>query len=288
MRRLGIALGMVLLLAGTTCVGYPTSVIDDRGQEIVIESAPQRIVSLNALYTQIIVDLGHADRLVALGESEDNPQEVAGLPSVGPAFSPSVELILGQAPDLVLGANDWGGERQALEDAGITVYTTPWLTDVVSLFETIRAIAATLEATEAAELLVGRIASDIIEAESTVLALPNVSAAFLYASTTQDPPYAAGGDSIESELILRAGGTNVFSELVWSPQVSFEEIFARNPQVIFTDPAQIENVLSSPFLQSLDAVANGRVYGVAGSDVTSTRVAAALRAIIAGLHESSD
>jgi len=289
MRRLGIALGACvgLLLAGIACVAYPTSVIDDRGQEIVIEGAPQRIVSLNALYTQIIVDLGHADRLVALGESEDNPQEVADLPSVGPAFSPSVEMILGQAPDLVLGANDWGGERQVLEDAGITVFTTPWLTDVVSIFDTIRAIAGTLEATEAAELLVGRIASDIIEAESTVLTLPSVSAAFLYASTTQDPPYAAGGDSIESELILRAGGTNVFSELVWSPQVSFEEILARNPQVIFTDPAQVGNVLASPFMQSLDAVANGRVYGVSGSDAASTRVANALRAIIAGLHGNS-
>jgi len=290
MRKLGTILGMgaMLLVFATAAVGYPTTVVDDRGQEITIESAPQRVVSLNALYTQIIVDLDLADHLVALGESDDNPEAVADLPSVGPAFTPNVELILGQEPDLVLGANDWGGERQALEAAGITVFTTAWLTDMVSIFDTIRAIAATLDAGEAADLLIGRIASDIIEAESTILGLPEVSAAFLYASTAEDAPYAAGGDSIESELILRAGGSNVFSELVWSPQISFEDLLDRNPEVIFTDPSQIENVLANPFMQSLDAVVNGRVYGVSGSDVTSTRVADALLAIIDGLHGTND
>lgn len=289
MKRLVNTLGtaIMLLAISLACVSYPVSVIDDRGQEIVIESAPQRIVSLNALYTQIIVDLGLADRLIAVGESEDNPAEVADLPSVGPAFSPNVELILGHEPDLVLGANDWGGERPSLETAGVHVLTTPWLTDVVSIFDTVRTIALTLDVVSAGDLLVGRIAYDIIEAESGVLGRPPVTAAFLYAATAQDPPYAAGGDSIESELVLRAGGVNVFSELVWSPQISFEEIITRDPEVIFTDPTQVENILSNALLQSVRAVSTGRVFGIRASDVASTRVATALQAVIAGLHSST-
>jgi iron complex transport system substrate-binding protein len=290
MKKLGsiVGIGAVLLAISLACVGYPISVVDDRGQEIVIESAPQRIVSLNALYSQIIVDLGLTDRLIAVADSEENPAEVADLPSVGPAFSPNVELILGHEPDLVLGANDWGGERPALEAANVTVFTTPWFTDVLSMFDTVRAIAATLDARVAGELMIGRIAVDILEAESLVLGKQKVSAAFLYASTAQDPPYAVGADSIEHELILRAGGQNAFSDLTWSSQVSFEEILTRDPEVIFTAPSQVENILGNALLQSVRAIANGHVVGISASDVASTRIADALRAMIAGLYDGNE
>lgn len=287
-KTLAFGVSALLLLVSLCGAAFPVSVVDDRGQEIVIETEPQRIVSLNALYTQILMDLGVEDRLVAIAESADNPLEVVDLPSVGLSFSPNVELIIGHEPDLVLGANDWGGERPALEAAEVIVLTTPWLTDVVSIFDTVRTIAKAVGAVSAGDLLVGRIATDIVQAESLVLGKPSVTAAFLYASTAQDPPYAAGGDSIESEVILRAGGVNVFSELIFSPQVSFEEIIARDPDVIFTDPAHVENITGNVLLQSVRAVSEGRVYGIRASDVASTRVAAALRAVIAGLHPTDD
>lgn len=290
MQRQGIVFGLCVVLCSMSFLGlgFPTTLVDDRGQEVVIQASPQRIVSLNALYTQIMVDLGLTERLVALADSEGNPADVSDLPSVGPSFSPNVELILGHEPDLVLGATDWGGERPALEAADVTVFTTAWLTDVASIFETVDAIARAVGATDAAERLVGRIAREIVELESAALGKPEITAAFLYASTRQDPPYAAGGDSIEHELILRAGGVNVFSDLVWSPQVGFEEILARNPQVIFTDPAQIQNIVDNVLLQSVDAVVEGRVIGIRASDVTSTRIADALRAVLAGLHDPEE
>ncbi len=136
--------------------------------------------------------------------------------------------------------------------------------------------------------MIGRIAADILEAESLALGRERVSAAFLYATTGQDPPYAVGSESIEHELILRAGGLNVFSELAWTSQVGFEEILARNPEVIFTAPSQVENILGNAFLQSVSAVANGRVVGIRASDVASTRIANALRAMIAGLHDINE
>jgi iron complex transport system substrate-binding protein len=276
---------MVLVaIWSTAACPYPVTVVDDRGHEVTIDEAPQRIVAVGALYVQILVDLGAVDRLVAVAESADNPSEVLGLPSVGPAFSPSVETILGFAPDLVLGPTDWGGERPALEAAGITVLSTPWITSTVSIFDTVRAVGAAVGKAVEADLVVGRIAEEILDAEYEILGLEEIPAAFLYASSPTDPPYAAGSDAIEHELIVRAGGANVFAELEWSPQVSFEEIIARDPDVIFTAPSQIENVLGNPFLQSVTAVATGRVYGVSASLVTSTRIADAFALILEGLH----
>lgn len=271
-------------LAVPASADFPLDVVDDRGREITIERAPQRIVAVGALYAQIVVDLGVVDRLVAVAASDDNPAEVATLPTVGPSFAPSIEVIVGTQPDLVLGATDWGGERPALENAGITVLTTPWLTSIGSIFATVRTIGAALGVEDAAEATIGRIATEIVEIEAAVLGRPPVSAAFLYASSPDDPPYAAGGDAIEHELIARAGGINVFSDLQFSPQVGFEQVVARDPQVIFTAPSQVNHVTGQPLFQGVSAVAEGRVVGIRASDAASTRVAAALRSMVVALH----
>jgi len=268
-----------------TTHAFPVAVIDDRGHEVTIDSLPERIVAVAALYIEIVVDLGAIDRLVAVADSPDNPTAVADLPSVGPTYAPNVELILGFEPDLVLGATDWGGERPALEAAGVAVLTTPWLTSVGAIFEAIRTIGAAIGTEQESALLVGRIAAEIVEAEAAVLGWPTVPAAFLYATSVSDPPYTAGSGAIENELILRAGGTNVFGDVEGFPQVGFEEIIVRDPQVIFTAPSQIENIVGNPLLRSVSAVANGRVVGIRASIVASTRIAEALRAMIEALHE---
>lgn len=287
MRKIAIIIGVTAaLLLGLTslAIGFPVTVTDDRGHEITIESIPERIVAVGALYAQIVVDLGAADRLIAVAESKENPDAIADLPSVGPTYAPNVELILGFEPDLVLGATDWGGERPALEAVGVTVLTTPLLTSVTSIFESIRIIGTALGAEEESGLLIGRIAAEIVEAEERVLGTEPVSAAFLYAASPDDPPYTAGSGAIENELILRAGGTNVFADVKGFPQISFEEIIARDPDVIFTAPSQIANIADSPLLQGVSAVANGRIVGIRASVVASTRVAAGLREMVNALH----
>ena len=72
------------------------------------------------------------------------------------------------------------------------------------------------------------------------------------------PPYVVRPDTPEHELLARAGGENAFRDLTGYPQVSLEELILRDPEVILTDPAQVENVLASSFLSGLAAVRAGR------------------------------
>ncbi len=263
---------------------FPVTVTDDRGRAITIAAEPQRIVAVGALYAEILVDLGVADRLIAVAASPDNPAATDGLPTVGTAYAPSVELIIALKPDLVLGATDWEGVRPALEAAGVTVLTTSMLTSVSDIFATIRTVGAAVGKEIESSLLAGQIAESILSMEASVLGMPKVTAAFLYASTPDAAPYAAGTGTIEHELILRAGGTDVFADIKGFPPVSLEEVVKRNPDVIFTDPSQIANITGNPLLQGVAAVRNGQVVGIRASEVTSTQVAEALRTMIETLH----
>lgn len=289
-KRVLVVLAVLMLLGLiASAQQYPVTVVDDRGLEVTIESQPNRIVVAGIpLYTEILIDLGAIDRLIAVAASPDNPPEVADLETVGPSFSPNVEVILSLEPDLVLGPGDWGGERSKLEELGITVLTVGrsggYIPTIPDIFASIRAVGTAVGAKEKAKLLIGQIAEEIIIIESTVLTEPPVKAAFLYAGTPDTPPYAAGSGAIENELILRAGGVNVFSDVQGFPQVSFEELLSRDPEVIFTDPSQIENITNNALLQGVSAVKNERVYGIKASHVTSTKVAEVLRTMSEFLH----
>ena len=275
-----------LALAAMVWVAHatPVSVVDDRGMEIVLTETPQRIVAVGAFYVRTLIDLGALDRLVAVADSPENPPEVASLVSVGPSFAPSIEVIVSLRPDLVLGATDWGGERPALESVGIPVLTTPILASIPDVLAGIRTLGAAIGQPETAADLCGRIAEAVVEAETRVLHRAKVRAAFLYPPALGVAPYIAGQHTIEAALIARAGGVNAFGDLEAFPQVSIEEVLARDPEVIFTAPSQVPFILDDPLLQAVAAVRSGRVFGVVASRAASSAVAEVLAEMARLLH----
>jgi len=186
MRRIEVLTYVLVLVAvlstsSFSAASFPISVIDDREETIVIDARPERIIAVNALYAEIVIDLGAFDRLIAVADSPDNPGVTSSLPSVGPTYAFNVELTVGLEPDLVLGATDWGGERPALEAVGITVFTTPLLVSVPDIFSSINSIAAAIGSDAEGAALIGRIAREIVDAEALVLGASEIKAAFLYA-----------------------------------------------------------------------------------------------------------
>ncbi|MGC9529069.1 MAG: ABC transporter substrate-binding protein [Candidatus Bipolaricaulaceae bacterium] len=274
------------VVVGGAAQQFPVTVIDDRGVEITLPEPPERIVALAPLYCEILLDVGAAERLVGVASSPDNPSEVAALPQVGPSFSPTLEEIVALAPDLVLGG--WGEVRRRLEELGLTVLTAGgqggYIASLPELFAAVGTVGAAAGCADRARALVGEVARRVIAVEAAVLDLPPVHSAFLYLAAPAALPYVAGRDTIEHRLMARAGGENVFADVAGFPQVSLEEVLARDPAVIFTDPAQVEHVLQTELLASLAAVRAGRVYGIKASAVVSTRVGDTLAEMAALLH----
>jgi len=80
---------------------------------------PQRIVSMIPAATEMLFDMGAADRLVAAGSFDRFPPEVARLPRVGGLLDPNVERILSLKPDLVVVYDTQVELRRQLDRAGI-------------------------------------------------------------------------------------------------------------------------------------------------------------------------
>ena len=75
---------------------------DDRGRQVELPAAPQRVVSLLPSLTEIVCALQACGRLVAVDRYADWPEAVRALPRVGGLEDTQIERVLALKPDLVL------------------------------------------------------------------------------------------------------------------------------------------------------------------------------------------
>lgn len=288
MRKFVVGLLLVVLLGLSLWAGYPITVIDERGKEITIAQQPQRIVTILPLYAEITLDLGGGERIVGVADSPDNPPELVDRPRVGTVFSPSVEKIIELDPDLVLGAFD--PVRLTLEDAGIVVFlggkSGGFIDRITEIFRLLRNVGLLLWGdSERADRLIGRLAEEIIAVEEKVLDRPRVTVAVLYRGSFESLPFAPGPASPEHEIVTRAGGLDVFSDITpFGGEVSLEALLQRDPEIIITDPSQIKFIQEDERLKDLKAVRHQKIFGVKASQWTSSRVAETLRTVAQILH----
>jgi iron complex transport system substrate-binding protein len=288
MRRFALVLLLLTVLALSLWASYPVTVVDERGRDITLAEQPERVITILPLYAEIALDLGAGERVVGIADSPNNPSELAHLPKVGTVFAPSAEQIVALEPDLVLGAFD--PVRLTLEDAGLVVFlggkSGGFIDRITETFKLIRNVDLLLWGdAERSDRLIGRLAEEIIAIEERVLDRPRVTVAVLYRGSLEAPPFAPGPNSPEHEIVTRTGGLDVFSDITpFGGEVSIEALLQRDPEVIVTDPSQIEFFTRDGRLRELQAVRTERVFGVQASQWVSTRIAQTLEQVAQFLH----
>jgi len=188
-----------------------------------------RIVSLHDVTTEILVALGATDRLVGARRPVQVPPEVgaalATIPRVGDtesivASKPTVVLgtsvVAREAPDLVTYLRDVGIEVVLLDPQGLD-----------DVYDAVMEVARRAKVPGAGVTLVSR-----LRARSAAAAAAEAPVrVFVYDCC--DPPFTAAGRTVLSDLIERAGGRNVFTDVDagWT-KVSWEQVIARKPQLV--------------------------------------------------------
>lgn len=268
-RFIALALALMLLTGSLALAENAQPTLDRAGNEIVLPEEINRVVSLAPSTTQLLIDLGLQDKLVAVDTySAMYYEEVADLLQYD-MMTPDNEALALLEPDVIFvtGMSFAHGENpfQPLIDLGACVAVLPssysiedirldiaFIADVMDVEEEGAAIIAEMDETIEAVKAIG----ETIEDKKTVLfeisALPYI--------------YGPGDHTYLDEMIELIGAVNVLDGQDDWVFVSEEAALAMNPDVILTSTDYIEDpigeILSREGWDSVTAVAEKAVYPI--------------------------
>jgi len=223
----------------------------------------RRVVSLNPSLTAIVVALGAEGALVGVDSfSAREEPAVAGLPTVGGLYSPSLEAVVALDPDLVVfvpTAEQRDFQRQLAElEVGAEAYDPVSFEDVLG---TILRLGERVGREAAAKERVAAIRAARQAAEARAAGLPRPRTLLIL---QREPLFVVGRGSFVDEMLDAAGAENLgraFDE-PW-PRVSREWLLAAAPELIIDGSDVAGDALAYwSKWPSLPAVRDGRVVAV--------------------------
>ena len=263
---------------------------------ITVLSAPaRRIVSLVPSETECVFMLGEGARIVGRTDYCTEPRgALDAITSVGGTKSADAEAIAALAPDLVLLNQEENTEAifRDLVARGITVHMCfpKTVSDAATL---VRDLATLCGLDPDAAPAVIDLARAVAEAER---ARAKATPARVFCPIWMDPLMTVHGETFISDVLDLAGGANVFADRTrryplaadlglapeWSaervgrrdvryPRVTFEEVVARQPEVVLLpdEPHPFSEADAEVFRAlPIPAARSGRVHRVDGKDLS--------------------
>jgi len=269
------------------------TIIDGADRIVTVPRPIERVITLQPPITRMVIGSGDADTLVGMGTWDhtyvindyqrvglDAPKwnevvnELKELPDVGTGYSPNIEVILSLKPDVVIaGQSSMAVLDKFQEDTGIPVVYSAGGTTSDAMFEDIRLIATVLGKEERSEEIITFFKEKLDEVTEITSEIPDSEKQRVYffwgseltkASIRYEPIELAGGILVSKDCAPATFGGSV-------TDVSKEQIIEWNPDIILVginigrhDPT-VEDILSDPDLQTVNAVKNGCVYYTLGA-----------------------
>jgi vitamin B12 transport system substrate-binding protein len=199
--------------------------------------AAPRVITLSPANTELAFAAGITP--VGVSAFSDYPPQAAGIEEIASWQGMNLERIVALKPDVVLAWRGGNAERQVnqLSALGIKVM---WVEtgSVEQIASTLQQLAALSpkpqQATQAAQTL-------LQDFNLLKRAHANTPKKTVFLQFGTNPLFTSNKDSIQNEVIEACGGTNLFadSRVPW-PQVSREQVLARQPQLIITAGGEAE------------------------------------------------
>lgn len=261
MKNMKIKITAVVLFAFLAV--FATGAKKNKKADAATSAYPKSIVALSPSAAEILFAVGAGDQVSAVSEFTDYPAEAAAKPVVGgfDGKTLSIETIMSFKPDLVYLTEGMHNFLIAtLESNGIAYY--------ISKGESIASVEQEI-------LDVGKLTGHDKEAKKVVdgmekklakVAKKSGAPVKVYYEVWNAPYMSVGTTSFINDVIVKAGGENIFGDLTDAyPMVSEESIISRQPAVILI-PSSSGQAASSVALRNgwadIPAVKNGKVFVV--------------------------
>lgn len=218
--------GLAGLLVAAWACGVPS-----RTPPGTLARTAEKIAVMSPAAAETLVELGVADRIVAVGDFVDWPRRLAGLPRIGGHDAPNAERLveLGVGVLFTAASEAGRGEHTRLGELGIRVVaqdTSTFAGTLAAIAETGREVAREAEA----QALLARIEARLAAVRQRAAAAPRRR---VLVAVGHDPLFVAGPGSHLDELVTLVGGENIAREATSTyPMVALETVLERAPEVI--------------------------------------------------------
>ena len=247
-------------------VSSPIEITDQLGRVIKLDGTPQRIVSLAPSNTEILFALGLDDRIVAVTDFCDYPPQAKEKPSIGGFSTPNMEKLVALSPDLILTTSIHENIIPKFEERGMTVFTlSPKTLDEV--LEAIALVGKITGTEKQASGLLMEMGSRVKEVTARTDILPENQRPAVFYVIWHDPLMTSGSGTLQDDLIIKAGGTNIARELTDYAGISLESVIAASPEVMIAGGGHgtgkdltFRFVETETRLRGTDARRHNRVY----------------------------
>ncbi len=260
---LGVTIPSIYML--TLNVSGQELYTDSQNRVVVVPNNPQRIISMAPSVTEILYALDVEDRVVGVTDYCDYPSEASQKTSIGGFSTPNLEVIAELDPDLIIAGTYDEEKVQTLSNMGVAIVIVEAST-IDEIIDNIDKVGKLINAEAKAK----EVTSDLRARVNAITAITSIltddERVTCYFEIWETPK-VAGSASFLNDLIQKAGGSNIFSDLPEEyPSVSSEVIISANPKAIFlTAHSQSwysQDVCSRTGYNEIDACKNNRVYSV--------------------------
>lgn len=257
--------------------GYPV-VAENYGREVEINQKPQKVLTLGPNCTELFVALGLEDYVVgkslvnhSRGPLPEYAEGVNKIPQLNYG-SATREAVISSGADFIY-AIDWeisdqGVNIEEAQTMGMNVYVNS-ATTIEEQYKEILDIGMIFGIEDKASEIVENTKGIINEIhEKTKDASP---VKVLVYDSGNNGVFTCSGSNFENELIEKAGGKNIFSDITdkqWIT-VGYEDILKRDPDIIiihdYDSPSadeKIAEIKANPSLSQLECVKNERFVTV--------------------------
>ena len=263
-----ITMTLALMLVVVGC-GKKQVVIKDReGNEFKVPEKVERIISTAPSNTEILVELGLADKLVAVDKYSS---DIEGLPKdikLIDFANPDAEAIVSLEPDMIIasGHNKSGNSEdpfKVVKDSGISVAYIPSSDSIQGIYDDIMFIANITNTKEKGQKIVDDMKNQISEIAKIGKTIKNKKKVYFEIGPAPNL-YSFGNQTFLNEMIELVGGENIFKDQKSWIASSEESVIEKNPDVILTNvnyvPDAVKDIKDREGWKNINAVKNEQVF----------------------------
>lgn len=263
-----LAAGTMVFAGGAKEASLPSIdlTMDRAGASIVLPAKVEKIVSMAPSTTEILIDLGVADKIIA---ADTNTQKDGLLKQDIPYFDmmkPDAEKLIALKPDVVF-ISGMSNANSPLTDAGICVINIPSASSIEAIYLDIAYIAAVVKQEKNGAKIIANMKKEIEAVRKKGASIAQDKMKNVYFEIGAAPyMYSLGTDTFIHEMIEIIGAQNILADQKKWVAVSDEMVLAKDPDVILTTvnyiPNPIDEIMARSGWASLKAVKGKQVFGI--------------------------